>query len=394
MPDSKFDVIVIGSGPAGASAAYRLARDGFKTLVLEKEKLPRYKPCGGAITSKVFDKIDFDITPRIQDRVTQISLAHHNRTLASLKFTESPVSLVMRDEFDNTLTEHAAQAGATVHEAEAVREISFEPNGARVKTKAGDYACEIVVGADGANGITARAANLHQPRSLAAALEVELAVSDKQLDAWRHHIYLDFGALPYGYAWIFPKADHLSVGIGTYLRGPLYRHFAQRAGDGRADLRTRLQEWIAREPTLRDNRVLIERGHLVPLGGQPARLHDSRVVLTGDAGGLIEPFMAEGIYYAMRSGQIAAEVIGEAFRREDMDLAEHTRRVHQEFLPTFQNAAGMARFTYRFPTLSLQTVAVVPGLKNAVGQMMDGQASASGALLQGVRILGNWLDRL
>ncbi|HEY6040611.1 MAG TPA: hypothetical protein VIX58_00655, partial [Anaerolineae bacterium] len=90
----------------------------------------------------------------------------------------------------------------------------------------------------------------------------------------------------------------------------------------------------------------------------------------------------------------AAEVIGEAFRREDMDLAEHTRRVYQEFLPTFQNAAGMARFTYRFPTLSLQTVAVLPGLKNAVGQMMDGQASASGALLQGVRMLGNWFDRV
>ncbi len=391
MVESRFDVIVIGSGPAGATAAYRLARGGFKTLLLEKEKLPRYKACGGALTRKVFQKIDFDITPLVEDTITQIELAHHHRALVKLDFAQRPVSLVMRDKFDHYLTERAAQAGASVHDAEPVKQISFSANGVRVKTNADEYTAEIVVGADGANGITARAASLHQSRSIAAGLELEVAVPDAQLTAWRSKILLDFGAIPYGYTWIFPKAAQLSVGIATYVRGPLYRHFAQRRGDGRADLRARLNEWVEREPTLRDHRVLFERGHLMPLGGRALPLHGARVVLAGDAGGLIEPLFAEGIYYALRSGQIAAEVIADAFRRKDFDLSPYTRRIESEFLPEFRRAAGMARFTYRFPYMGLTALALAPPLRDSISQIMEGHANVN-PLWRLVRTMGNWLD--
>jgi geranylgeranyl reductase family protein len=387
---SKFHVIVIGSGPAGATAAYRLARDGFSTLVIEKEKLPRYKACGGALSDKVFQKIDFDIAPVVEDSITSVSLTHSHRALANLNFSQSPASLVMRDKFDNYLTERAAEQGAIVHDGEAVKQISFETDCVQVKTSAGEYESEMVVGADGANGITARAANLNRTRSIAAALELELSVSAAQLDGWRHRVLIDWGAIRYGYAWIFPKADHLSVGIGTYVRGPLYPHFALRGGEPRADLRARLGEWIAREGSLLPHRVLVERGHLVPLGGQAMPLHGSRVVLAGDAGGLIEPLLAEGIYYALRSGQIAAEVIADSFRREDLDLADYTRRVEAEFMPAYQRSLGIARVAYRFPRACLTGLAMISPVQELFRETIPSQGSS--ALWMLIHATGNWLE--
>ena len=149
---------------------------------------------------------------------------------------------------------------------------------------------------------------------------------------------------------------------------------------------------MAGEPSLVGHKVLIERGHLVPLGGRAALLHNSRVVLTGDAGGLVEPLLAEGIYYALRSGQIAAEVIADSFRREDLDLSEHTRRVEAEILPEFQNSAGMASLVYRFPRAMLTALSVASPLRNVASRMMEGHGNLSRALWGAGQAIGNLLD--
>jgi geranylgeranyl reductase family protein len=387
---SEYNVIVIGGGPAGATAAYRLAREGLRTLLVEKEKLPRYKACGGALTEKVFRSMDVDIAPVVEDSITSIVLSHRHRTLSELRFEKPTISLVMRDKFDNYLTEQSANQGVVVHDGEPVRQVSFGADRARVKTDSGEYQAEIVVGADGANGITARSASLGQPRGTGAALELELSVGAAQLDSWRHRVLVDWGAIPFGYAWIFPKADHLSVGIGTFVRGPLYPKFVLRGGEPRANLRARLAEWMACEPSLRSHRVLVERGHLVPLGGPSMRLDAPRVVLAGDSGGLVEPLLAEGIYYALRSGQIAAEVIVNALVREDLDLSQYTSRIQDEFTPAFQRAAGLARLAYRFPRACLTSLSLIPPLRNSFGQSMENPALPG--LWTFVEAFGNWLD--
>jgi geranylgeranyl reductase family protein len=378
---SRYDVIVIGSGPAGASAAYALARAELRTLMLEKEKLPRYKPCGGGLTAKVANAVDFDLAPMIEATITRARLAYKNRPMVDLHFPQPAAWCVMRDKFDHHLAQRAVQAGAELHDAEGVNEIAFDADHVAVRTRAGEYHAEVIVGADGAHGITRKAAQLHASRNLAAALEVEMEVPPAEMDIWRNTFYLDFGAIPYGYGWIFPKADHLSVGIGRFFTGSLFPSFQTSARGGTLDLRAEFKRWTDGEPTLREHRDILTRGHLLPLGGREIQLHNTRVVLAGDAGGLIDPFLGEGIYYAIRSGTHAGQVIAEAFRREDLDLSEYTARVNGEFAQDFRTAKGLADIFYRMPHLGLWIVAHSRTIQNSLAGVVDGSAGYKATVL-------------
>ncbi len=355
-----YDVIVVGAGPGGSTAARHLARAGFKTLLLEKEKMPRYKPCGGGLSLKVPALLDFDFSPTIQVPISS-ALIGYGRERTRVDFGYTAGYCVMRPQFDLLLAEQAAAAGAEVRDAQPVTGVEFTDTGARVTTRGETYECRFVVGADGVNGLVRRAAGLPPHTRLGVALEAEMDAPSAAIDEWRGVVLLDFGAIAWGYAWIFPKAEHLSVGIGVLVR-PGHR----------LDLRAELERYVRSEPSLAQAHNTLLRGHRLPLGGQAGRYHAARAVLVGDAAGVVDPFTAEGISYAIQSGRLAAEEIAAAFERGDLDLAPYTRRVNREISSSFRYAWWLTQFFYRATRFSYHIFERSEATRNAIGDMMSG----------------------
>ncbi len=360
---NNYDVIVVGAGPGGSTAAYQLARAGLKTLLLEKEKMPRYKPCGGGITEKVKRVLDFDFAPTIEVTIKGASLAYGTERMR-LGFNQPVAWCVMRDKFDFFLAQRAAKAGAEVRDAQPVTQIEFDADGAHVTSHGETVRAPLIVGADGVNGIVRRMAHFPAHQRLGVALEAEMEAPSSTLEMWHDALHIDFGAIPWGYAWIFPKAEHLSVGVGALMRPghPL-------------DLRAELARYLAAEPYLKGVKTRFTRGHRVPLGGEFATYHSARALLVGDAAGIVDPFTAEGIYYALRSGQIAAEEIERALRRGDLNLTQYTRRINAEINSDFRFAWMLTNVFYRWPRLSYGAFKRSRSTQAAASEMVIGSQS-------------------
>ena len=326
------DVIVVGGGPAGATAARRLAQRGVRTVLLERARLPRYKSCAGGIPVRTALALDFPIDAVVEDTVTGLNVTNLGRN-GFTRWSRAPlVYMVMRDRFDALLVERAREAGARVVEGAAVRAVRREGGGFRVEAGEGSLAARYVAGADGANSTVARSLGLGRGLAECVALEAEVEAGAAALARWRGCMNLDLGYRPWGYAWVFPKHDLLSIGVvlprtrGGDIRGHLDGYL------GRLNLAG------ASVQRLVGHKILFRRG-ATPITGEGA-------VLLGDAAGLADEFSAEGIYYAVRSGQLAAEHIARAMADGHRRLDGYERAVDRELMPELRAARVIARLVY------------------------------------------------
>lgn len=338
-----YDVIVVGAGPGGSTAARHLARAGLGTLLIEKYKMPRYKPCGGGLTAKIRDVLDIDFSPTIEDTIQYGSYSDGTSRRYTLNFGPTLGWCVMRTRFDQLLAEHAADAGADLREGCTVDRVELDEKQVAVHVGQETYRAQVIVGADGANGLVARTAGLQRHERVGVALEAELQVSDQSLEIWRGTWHADFGAAEGGYGWIFPKADHLSVGVATLI-------FPER----HQNLRRRLDRFIEQEPSLQGAKTLLLRGAKVPIGGVSPRVHRPRLVLVGDAAGVADPFTGEGIYQAIKSANLAAQEITAAFTRGDFSFENYTRKIQASFTKDYRDAWRVAQLVYRIPRFALK----------------------------------------
>src|SRR6266446_2518447 len=223
-----FDVAVVGAGPAGATAALTLARRGLKVALLEKAALPRYKTCGGALVARGLALFPPEIQTVIERRCGQAELHLLDGDLHYSSAREPPgppiMAMTMRDRLDQMLASAASAAGAVLRAPCTVSGVSLDPRHVRLDTDTGPVTAVFVIAADGATGELARLAGWGDGRHLIPALEYEVHVDDATLDRFARVPRFDVGVVPCGYAWVFPKTAHLSVGVLTTRRGAINLH--------------------------------------------------------------------------------------------------------------------------------------------------------------------------
>jgi geranylgeranyl reductase family protein len=338
-----YDLIVVGAGPAGASAARTAAQHGLNTLILEKERLPRSKLCGGGVTAKVLTKLDFKLPKELIEYEAKAVRIHLGEGVHNFETAQTLVYMTSRSKFDSFLTEKAVEAGAEVKDKHPVRSVEATGTHVDVKTSDGDFRSKMLIGADGMGGPTARTGGFYaswKPDQVAYAIESEVYVGEKGV---RNFVgdasYLDlyFGVSSAGYGWVFPKNDHLTVGVGCRL---------SRLRDGQE----LLNGFIKQVQGLETFEIPKPQAHLIPLGGAakvPAARN--RMLLAGDCAGFAEPLLCEGIYFSIWGGQIAAHVAAEACKREKFDrkfLANYERRCEKAFGADFDVAYRIACLSY------------------------------------------------
>lgn len=300
-----WDVVVVGAGPAGANAAHAAASalgasravDGRspRVLLLDKAAPPRYKTCGGGIIGPSRDALPPGFVLPLRDRVHAITFSLDGRLQRTRRSKRMLFGLVNRDEFDQRLVQCAEKAGATLVTGVTVTGVQEnDDEGVQLTLQDGrTVRARAVVGADGSAGrIGAHVGVTFDQVDL--GLEAEIPVPPAVAAAWSGRVLLDWGGKVSGsYGWVFPKGDSLTVGV-----------IAAR-GQG-AETRAYLKEFI-RRLGLAGFTPSIESGHLTRCRAEDSPLAKGRVLVAGDAAGLLEPWTREGISYALRSGRLAGE---------------------------------------------------------------------------------------
>jgi geranylgeranyl reductase family protein len=325
--DAVCDVIIVGAGPAGASAAYWLGEAGKRVLVLDKERLPRYKPCGGGMSRSVLKRFPFDLSPVVEREIERVRFRFRDgREVVAELPGQRPFVMVMRDRFDYLILQYAR---ADVRDGEQVVSLRQDEAGVEVATRSGEtFRARYLIGADGANSRVARFAGLRRDKQMGMAIEVEVPADDGLLEEYADTALFIFGTPPFGYLWVFPKAEHLSVGIGAF--------------EGRgADVRDVLRHEMAKLGVEVDG--VSQHGHPLPIYLRHEPLHQGRVLLAGDAAGLMDPLLGEGVRHAIDSGRMAAEAVLAG------NLSGYTRQVQREIGADFLWGLRWARAFYEHP---------------------------------------------
>ena len=353
-----FDAIVVGAGPAGSTTAYRLARADARVLLLDRARFPRDKPCGGGLTIRAVRELPVDPRPVVEETVDQMELRLKYGPRFSRGGRRPLVLMTQRRRLDHFLAEQAAAVGADFRDGQRVRALELGGGGATVEFDGARARASFVVGADGTNGVVARAAGIETGYRHGVAYEGNVAYAEGEQERWGGRALIELGIVPGGYGWIFPKGDHANFGVGGWEEeGPRIRgHLAR----------------LLREHGVAEDRVKELRGHRLPLRRPGARPVNGRVILVGDAAGLVDPLTGDGMYEAFISSRLAAEAI----LRNEVDAypAALSRTIGPQASASWGAKIALDRWPRTFFAL-----ARTPGVWRVVESLMRGDVAHPGA---------------
>jgi len=277
----RYDVLVVGGGPAGSTTAIRLADGGASVLLVDRATFPRDKPCGGGLTTRAFAACPVDPTPVVEEEVDLVELRFRYHDTVVRQASAPVIRMTQRRRLDAFLLDAARERGVEVREGATI--------------DAATAPADVVVGADGANGTTAKQLNLGGGIVHGVAYEGNVRYGVVARDRYARRAVVELADIPGGYGWVFPKGDHVNVGVGAWqAEGPhIRKHLA------------RVCEAHQLDPAQLDSL----RGHRLPLRRPETRVANERGLLVGDAAGLIDPVSGDGMYECFVSGRLAAETI-------------------------------------------------------------------------------------
>ncbi len=327
----RFDVAVVGAGPAGSTTAYRLARAHARVLLVDKARFPRDKPCGGGLTTRAVKQLPFSVEPVVEDRITRARCRLRYGPVIERSSDRVLCLMTQRRRLDEFLVQNAADAGAEFRDG--VR-VAVESD-TRLTVDGSPVEVAALIGADGANGITARALGLAGGIVNGVALEGNLPYERLPRNGWRGMLVLELATVPGGYGWIFPKGNHVNVGVGGWgEEGPRLR----------GHLRVLCEHYGIEPDELSD-----VRGHRLPMRRRETVLARDRALLVGDAAGVLDPVSGDGIYEAFVTGRLASEHVLALLEGKADRLDPYDDSVRLELDPLSSAGWGAKKALDRFP---------------------------------------------
>lgn len=303
----RFDVLVAGAGPAGSATAIHLARAGANVLLADRARFPRDKPCGGGLTGRALRHAPCAVDPVVEHVVDRLHIRLRYGSSFTRRHSRPLILMTQRRYLDLHLAEQAAALGADFRDGVRVTDVEVRETHVEVQLDGRAVRADVIVGADGANGIVARSSGLGEGIVTGVALEGNVSYGAIDRSRVEATAVIELGVVPGGYGWVFPKGEHANLGVGGWgEEGPRLRdHLVRLAAAHGVEM-----------SALRDL-----RGHRLPMrrpGALPAR---GRVLLVGDAAGLVDPLSGDGIYEAFVSAQLAAQAV------LDGDLQSYAERL-------------------------------------------------------------------
>jgi len=357
VESSPLQALIVGAGPAGATAALTLARAGARVRLLDRSSFPRNKPCGGGLSMRVLARFPY-LEPQLSRIAThQVSRLHLEGPGGDATLVESrtPAALLVRRyEFDALLVSLAQDAGAELIGGADIVHAREDGDRVTLTTRDGrQFDASIVIAADGVHSVVARRLGIRGAwHESAVALDMmEETPRDALRDVNPSVLWVAYGYQPKatpnaraaaGYGYIFPKRHHVNIGVGYVLSHfrahvdaapyTLQRGFV-------AHLRAR---GIVEGESVRKNFT----PYLIPVGGPARRPGRGRVLLAGDAGGFVNGFTAEGIYYAMVSGELAARAVIQTGGAPAQMVSAYRRACDYEIGDELRDSVAIQRFLF------------------------------------------------